>query len=399
MPPEEKPPIELGVVVAGRIDSIDAAAAEEAVGRAVGFLQERFDAYNWRVQIARRDEWTVDTPAEPTVLLQPARDARDEHGWDFAFVVTAADLVSHYKPYSFGVVSKALDVAVLSTARVDPRSADPDAPEEHRKRRMTDALLRILLYSVGHWLGLDPHADRANAMHRFDPALEPGEPPELTRDQIDEANRVLRDIADQRLEESPGGASKWLPAFYVRAVWLNRWVILDTLRRARPWEFPLRLSRLTTAALSTAVVLLMTAETWDMAMSQRWSVVAALLVFSIVATTAYVAVRQGLFLRRNGRRVTEQIVTSNVTAASIVAAGMLFMYAWLLLITFLGAWLLFPSRVVTGWAASLGGEPRLEHYCLMAATVGCLGILIGALGASFERNTHFRHVIYVDEEV
>lgn len=399
MPDTNKPPIELGVVLAGQLDAVDAQAAERAIESVVAFLESRFDGFSWEPHVVRREEWTAEAPVEPSDLLQPAREARDHYGWDFAVVVTAADLVSHYKPYTYAVVSKALDVAVLSTSLVDPRASDPDAPDGHRREQIAAALVRMTLYAVGHWLGLDQSTDAANVMWPFDPDIAPGEGPVLTPEQIAGANESLASIADQRLEEGTAGRPTSLLWFYLRAAWLNRWMILDTLRRARPWEFPLRLSRLTTAALSAALVLVMTAETWDMATSQRWPTVIGLFVVSLAATTMYVTVRQGLLLRRGGRPLTEQVVTSNVTAAAIVAVGMLFVYAVLFLLTLFGGLWLFPDRVISGWAASLSVELGLRHYLLMAATVGSLGVLIGALGASFEQHAHFRHVVYVDEEV
>ena len=49
--------------------------------------------------------------------------------------------------------------------------------------------------------------------------------------------------------------------------------------------------------------------------------------------------------------------------------------------------------------ASLKKPIRLRHYLLLTTTVGSLGIVIGALEASFEQQHHFRHVVFVDEEV
>jgi hypothetical protein len=51
-----------------------------------------------------------------------------------------------------------------------------------------------------------------------------------------------------------------------------------------------------------------------------------------------------------------------------------------------------------GWAASLNGEIQAVHYVVLAAFVASLGLLIGALGASFEQHYYFRHVTYIDEE-
>lgn len=84
--------------------------------------------------------------------------------------------------------------------------------------------------------------------------------------------------------------------------------------------------------------------------------------------------------------------------ALVMLCGMLTTYGLL----FTGAFLLgigvFHRQVVTGWAASLPGALHLGHYVLLAAFVASLGLLIGALGASFEEQHYFRHIAYVDEE-
>ena len=51
-----------------------------------------------------------------------------------------------------------------------------------------------------------------------------------------------------------------------------------------------------------------------------------------------------------------------------------------------------------GWAASLGRPVGHDEVLAFAGFVAALGILVGALGASFEDQTYFRHVAYVDEE-
>ena len=110
----------------------------------------------------------------------------------------------------------------------------------------------------------------------------------------------------------------------------------------------------------------------------------------------------GLWQRRrhrSGRAISEQIVASNVSASAIVASGMLVTFLILALLTLAAAVLLFPSAVVHGWAASAEKPITAYQYFLLAGTVGSLGIMIGALGASFEQQSHFRHVVFVDEEV
>ena len=391
--------IEIGIIVAGPLDAVDREAVDSAVADAEARLRADLPRFDWRLTMVRRDEWTSSTSVEPTDLARQAREERDEQGWDFALVLTAADLISHYKPFSLAVICSSLDVAIVSTSRVDPQATAPDTADDERVRQIQTRVVRLMMHSMGHWLGLTHHADPVNAMHDIASVEELSSGFEFTPEQIEAMQEALTLIADQRLEERADARRASLAMFYLLAAWENRDEVFDAVAQAKPWEFPTRLSRLTTAAVSTVLVLMMTAETWDMAMSQSWLSAGCLFGFSIVSTTAYVAVRQQLFLRRNGRRITEQIVTSNISATAIVATGMFVMFVLLLVLAIAAGLLLFPDDVVQGWAASIERPIRMEHYGLLAATVSSLGILIGALGASFEQQHHFRHVVFVDEEV
>jgi hypothetical protein len=399
MLPTTRPPIEIGIIVAGPIDAVDHEAIVAAIDHLEKQLSGWLDRFDWRFQTVRRDEWPTESAAEPIDLLTRARDERDELGWDFAWVMTATELVSHYKSGCFAVVASALDAAVISTSRLDPRASDPTTKDDHRRTKLTDRVVHVALHTLGDWLGLAHHGDQGNVMHEIDSLDGLRSTAHFDELQLQQLRETLEAIADQRLEEQAEYRRSRTPIFYLRATWENKAEICDAVLHARPWEFPMRLSRLTTAAVSTALVLLMTAETWDMATSQTFASVAALFAFAMVATTSYVAVRQQLLLSRNGRRLTEQIVASNVSAVAIVGMGMLTMFALLSVLTLSAGWLIFPSAVVEGWAASIATPLTLRHYLLMAGTVGALGIIIGALGASFEQQHYFRHVIFVDEEI
>ncbi|MEZ6118877.1 MAG: hypothetical protein R3C28_20230 [Pirellulaceae bacterium] len=395
----ERQAIELGIIVAGPLDSADRRAVDGAISEMRRQLKQWLAEFDWQFQQVRRDEWTDKSRMEPTDLLQQAREERDEQGWDFAFVLTAADLVSHYKPFALGIISRTLDVAVISTARIDPRAKDPHTPEDDRTEVMRECVLRLMLHTLGHWLGLGHDSDPNNTMHDIDSVDDLRGTSEFNSKQIAVIHEALQTIADQRLEERTDLQTTWTLRFALLAAWENRSEILDAVIQAKPWEFPARLSRLTTAAVSAVVVLLMTAETWDMAMSQSWLQVTGLFLFALITTTVYVATRQQLLIRRSGRVISEQIVASNVSASAIVASGMLVTFSIVALLTLAAAVLLFPSSVVNGWAASAEKPIAAYQYFLLAGTVGSLGIMIGALGASFEQQSHFRHVVFVDEEV
>jgi hypothetical protein len=158
-----------------------------------------------------------------------------------------------------------------------------------------------------------------------------------------------------------------------------------------------------TAAASTLVILLMTAEAWDAGMIQpAWRLVLLGLLALGVATTFFIRKQRLLIARpRYGRPHThsEQRSVGNVAVGLAVLVGMGVTYALLFVVALAAAWTCYPAALVETWAASVDDPTRFDRYLRLAAGVAALGLGIGALGASFEPRGYVRHVAYVDEEV
>lgn len=394
-----RPPIDLGFIIAGPMDSVDQSAMDLAIGNVDSQLNSWLPGFDWKLQRLNRDEWRSGRVAEPTDLLLLAQSERDIRGLDLVWVITASELLSHYKSTCHAAIANSLDATVISTSRIDPRSNDPSATAGQRIETLSKRISVLVLHALGHWCRLDHVDEEYNIMFNIESPDDFDMVSQFSPSQIERMNLFLEAIADQRLEERKGFARTWKPLFYLRAIKENRGEIIDAIVRARPWQFPFRLGRLTTAAVSTMLVLIMTAETWDMASKQSISVVLGLIACTLTLTTGYVAVRQQLILSDGKRNPTEQIVASNVSAAAIVGVGMSVTFGLLFVLTLTACWLLFPIEVVEEWTVAVEEPLRIRHYIQLAAIVGSLGIVIGALGASFEEQHHFRHVVLVDEEI
>ena len=335
---------------------------------------------------------------EAIVLLGYGGTEREIKHWDFSLVLTEADLTSHYKPYALAAVSRSMEVAVVSTSRIDPETTGGAIPGE-RVSKMAHRIEVLVLHALGHLIGIHHETDPSNYMSKFEALDELDRADEFNEQQIEAMRSNLGEVADQRLEERMKYRRISAPKFYLRAAWINRRDIFDAILQAKPWQFPFRLSRLTTAAISTMFVLMVTAEAWDLGMSQKPSLLVGLSIVAIVATTVYILVRQRLLVRRHRRRITEQNVVSNLTTVAIVLLGMAWTWLMLLAVTFAAALLLFSRSLVQTWITSVKGPFHTVDYLALAAFVASLGIIIGALGASFERQNYFRHITYVDEEL
>lgn len=397
--------IEIGVIVAGKLDAIDAKAAKLAVEQTDARLTELFPGFQFDFFEIKRPELTPSMTmnagrVEPSLLLQQAVEERDAKHWDFAFVLTGAELTGNYSSYCFAALSRPLDAAVISLSLIDPQALGVEVENFERVERIARRLSRLMLHALGHLTGL-PKSDHPNDLLYHPPSAAALDMMAGINDDDRERQRAaLLEIADQRLEEGAGRAMT-KPWFAVRAAWINRREIAEAIRAARPWEFPQRLSRLTIASFSTLAILFMTAEAWDLALAQSIRRIVILFFCSLIATTIYVVVRQQLLVRRRHRRSEQSVVTS-FSALGIVLVGMLTTWAALFFVGTCVGIALFPGDLVATWAGSTVNDARQLAWFdwpVMAMFTASLGLLIGALGASFESQHYFRHIIFVDEEI
>ena len=391
-----RPKLEIGWVYAGKLDSLDQEAAEQARARCLAFFESYFPSIEVSMPAVRREELIRSLRAEPVVLLDSAVLERNLKRWDYTLVITSSDLIGHYKPDALAAVSRAFESAVLSTARIDPKAVRGLEDRDIRQTRIAHRLFVLAVHCLGHLMGLAHDPDETNAMFNFSTVVDLDGAKSLNDEQAERVEREIVGTTDKRLEETKHRHTA-AAVFYAKAAWLNRLEIADAIVQAKPWQFPFRLSRLTAAAFSAMLVLLITAEVWELGTSQSWAAVGLLSTFSVLLTTVYTLVRQRLLARRERKQLSEQNVVTNVATSMIVLGGMFSTYMLLFVTTSLLGGALFDAALVSHWTnrTDLGGS----GYLLLSGFIASLGIFIGSLGVSFEQQHYFRHITFVDEEV
>lgn len=367
--------------------------------------------YQWRMPLV---EWSepVLTGRELVVdLLKEGTRQREQRHWDYVLVITPADLCAFIQPHAMAAPSRLLSAAVLSLARVGVNSAGrPDSGDtqsesnqgvEADEQRSVDRLTALIMHLLGDLNDL-PHSDsETNFMFRPAEAADLDKMRHFDDSALEQLQCELAATADVRLEEMPDLKGRSGLLFTLRALWLGREEIGSAVLQATPWQFPFRLSGLSTAAISTLIVLLASAEGWELGMTLSSAKVTSLGAIALLLTSAFIIRRQGLLVHRpsGGGRLTEQAVFSNASAIIVVALGMVTTWLMLFLLALLVTTTLFPEHLVQSWAASLGEPIRFAHYLTLAGFTAATGIVIGALGASFEGQQYFQHIAFVDEEL
>ncbi len=381
--------LELGWIVVGRLDTVDRGAVHQARSDFLDSMRAELPMFDWRMPLIERIDLPRPIREEPVELLQIGLDERDARHWDFVLVVTGADLIAHHKPFMVAAPSRSLGVGILSTARIDPLAQGLDEDDEQRSRVIATRLTALARQLLGSLCG----AEVESTAEPLEDLRKPSHLPPLADEQRAAWIEELQQIADIRLEEESPRAR--VP-FYLSAMWINRVAIWDAIIRAGAWQLPFRLSRLTAGALSALLVLVNTAEVWEVAAGEELVTLISLSLGTLFGTTWYVVKKQRLLARQHNR-LTEQAVVTNVSLTLIVALGMLTTYCGVFTLCWLISTLVFPDAVVAGWVGN--DASAAARNASVAAFVASLGIVIGALGISFEDEHYFRHTAYVDEEI
>ncbi|MEL6178979.1 MAG: DUF2391 domain-containing protein [Myxococcota bacterium] len=392
------PPIDIGWVLAGQLSPEDWDAVEHARERLRELFQALFPAFDWRMPMVHRREMVRQHRVIPVAMLEAGALEREAAGWDYVFVVTEADLKGHYKPYLFGAPAQAFSVALLSTSRLDPASMGVEATSAERTEVMTRRLVSLAMHMFGHLNHMPHHPDRHDFMFNLHAVSDLDEMENFSSSSISALQKILARVADVRLEEMKDYARGSSLLFGLRVL-VQEWrEVLASTVEIEPWKFPLRLSRLTTAAVSTVLISINTAEAWDLGMTQSLLSVTLLSLVALFGASAFIIQRQRLLAHRDPRGLSEQRVVSSISIVFAMLLGMATLYAWLFASTLVVAFLLFSPELIQGWAATIHQAPEVRHYIELAAFVASLGLIIGAMGASFEDEDYIRHVAFVDEE-
>jgi hypothetical protein len=380
-----RPAVEIGWLLEGDLSPAERAAAKDAARAVRASLAACMQGFDWRVETVERPAAAERGRVEPVLLIDAAGVELDARGWDFAFVVTARELRGRQLSRVLGLTSGLFGTALISTAFL--------GGEGRAEARLTDRLHPLALHLFARLNGLPPDRSDAWTGHV-------GAPDDLDRrdgfdpEAVASLSERMAAVADQRVEEMRG-APRGRLAFYARALWRNRGGLPRTILRMRPWSFPLRLRRLTTAAGSALAVLVMTAESWEVAANLSAGAVLMLAVAAVAATSAYLIGAQRLLASRRGP-LREQRAVSDAGTVLAVATGMAVTCAGIFALAWLLAAALFGDALVASWT---GDADPASVRLRLAALAAALSVVIGALGASFEPYGYFRHVTQVDDEV
>jgi len=383
--------VDVGLLVAhapetepGRLDAVAARAARDAVDG----LASATDV-GWRFYLESPARLPDADSRRPSAFLDRASHRMVEGPYDLVVVVTDVPLVSRTERFVPGLASPLARVAVVSTHRLR------EAPRGEPRRALDGEPVRwngatLLLHLVGHLLGAR-HGDADGGVmepFRFDPDRRTVPPFDA------DVKRRLRRMADEipAAEVRPRGTVGRF-AFHVRSAVRNADRVARALVGSRAPLLPLSLPRLSTAALAPTLVIVFSAESWDVGFHMSNLTAVLFAAVSILAAAVYLLFAHSLtFPRTRHRVVTEQTAVVTVTVFLVLLLAMVGLFALVWGVMLVIELVVFPPNLMSNWPSVQEPATSVADLVRTGAFISTIGVLSGALAGGLESRAIVGHL-------
>lgn len=328
----------------------------------------------------------------PLDFLEIGLAEKLERQLPFLLIVTEVDLSSSSLAYTVALPSQLTNVGIVSTKRLDPGfwGDDPD-PE-----RAADRLVALLLHTFGHLLNLRHVEDPANIMFPLEGVEDLDSMTRIT----DAQRERLQTMLPRESHDRVAGGHRWTTraAFTARMLVADVGSILRAVARANPLRLATRMPTMIAAGLSVIIVLLFSAETWDVASAVTAGQVVLFAGVSLAAAAfvLYRAFALDALLGRDRRLAESTVVTSAATVLSLgLTLGILFIaFAALMYISVVTV---FPERLMATWP-TVDPATRVLDHAKLSVFLAAMGVLAGSLGGRSDSRDLVRGVLFLSEE-
>ena len=380
--------INVGVVVAHTPET-GAESLRQFARRAVEDAESEVESatgVEWRFHAEEPFRLPDEGTRRPSDFLDEASLRMVEGPYDLVIVVTNARLTSRRRKVVPGLASSVSRVAVVSTRRLTR------TPRNRPSHELDDEAVRwnaatLVVHLLGHVLGAN-HADGVMAPFRFEESRREVPPfDERTKSRLRrEANRL-----PEHEEVVRGPVQRF--AFHVRSALSHPRQVLVPLARNRAPLLPLSLPKLATAAVTPTLVLVFSAETWDVGVHMTSAVAGGFALVSMFAATVYLTLIQRLFFPRKEKRVlTEHIAVVNVAVFLTVLTAVVGLFVMVGLLMLGIELFIFPKDLITNWPTLENPEVEFVDLLHTSAFISTVGVLTGALAGGLESRTVVRHL-------
>lgn len=360
--------------------------AEQIARDGIHELGEATDV-GWRVHAGEPDPLADGASRRPSEFLDEAAHRMVEGPYDLIVVVTDVPLTSRTEKATAGLASPVSRVVVVSTRRLlVPPGGGTRRELDSESVRWNGATL--LVHLLGHVLGAR-HGDGDGVMEPF--AFDPSrrEVPPFDPDVRAHLHRVAARVPEEAASRGPVRRL----AFHALSVARNPGDVLRAVLHSRAPLLPLSLPKIATAAVTPTLILVFSAETWDVGLHLTDATAALFAGASIVAAAVHLMFVQHLFFpRERSQVITEHMALVNVTVFLILLLSMVGLFVLVGSIILVIELVVFPPNLMTNWPSLDEPTVGLVDLVRIGGFISTLGVLSGALAGGIESRTVIRHL-------
>lgn len=359
--------------------------AERTARDGVAELAAATDA-SWRVDCADPNPLNDAAPRRPSECLDEAALHMVKRPFDLVVVVTDVPLTTREERSVEGLASPVSRVVVVSTRRLLRR------PGLETVQTLDSAAVRwnaatLLVHLLGHVFGANHEDGGVMAPFSFDSARRSVPPFDA------DITQHLRKIATRIPETDVSRGRLRRLGFHVLSLVRNPGTVATTLLQSRAPLLPFSLPRLSTAAVTPTIILVFSAEAWDVGLNLTNRTAALFAVLSIVAAAFHLLSVQRLsFPRERSQVLTEHMALVNVTVFLILVVAMIGLFVLVGSNMFLIELVVFPPHLMTNWPSLEDPTVGLTDLVRVGGFISTLGVLSGALAGGIENRMALRHL-------
>jgi len=389
--------VDVGLLVADSPRG-DAAALEGFAGRIAGDAAGALGAATetgWRFHASEATHLADGRPRRPAEFLDEATERMVDGPYDVVVVVTDVALRSRRERFVPGLASEVSRVAVISTRRLRR------GPRTQPRRPLDDAAVRwngatLLCHLLGHVFGADHRPGSDGVMVPFD-----FEPDRRALPPVEAAVGAALDRVANRDRTADRQRPGRLGRLWIHLVSAARHPgqIVRGLRQSRAPLLPLSLPKLATAALTPTLVIVFSAEAWDVGVHLDDVTAGLFAVASVLAAAGYLLfAHRLLFPRDPGSALTEHAALVNVVVSLVLVLAMAGLFALVCTIILLIEVVVFPPNLMANWPSLEDPAIGLADLVRTAAFISTIGVLSGALAGGIESRTIVQHLTLFRDE-
>lgn len=344
---------------------------------------------SWNFDVSEYSRLENDNSRSPSDFLDRASTTIAEGPYDLVTVITDVGLMSRKNYLVAALTSTVSRVIVISTRQITATGKNRASLNLNDPQVKINSAI-LFLRQIGHILKLRTSSTSGKIMAAKSFKGNRKEIPSFTSEERKKLRESSKKAPDRELHN---GNDLETFIFHILMTFRHLSTFFKPLLENRAILLPLSLPGLATAAVAPSIILIFSAEIWDVGLGLTNATAALFAVISIMLASFYLVRVQSLFLPRKEKRVlTEHLAVANSTIYFSVFFACIGLFLMVVLLALIIEIYVFPSDLMQTWPTLNKPIVNLEDQIRIAVFISTIGVTTGALAGGLESKTIIRNL-------